>query len=333
MFTGTHTTNQSIAVRYPPQYGSTTQEDGPFRAFAPQVCQPVRAVKTAPFTLIELLTCPAKPRRAKSGSSMRFFTLIELLVVIAIIAILAALLLPALKGARYKGKVIGCISNIKQMSVGVMSYADDYDGFYPEGRELPPQLNGRGHDFRPAFRDYFGVESLNTIMKCPLASTWWYSSHNWADIDNITSRPAKTPYSFFFNTITRPLYNTYWPTASPMAKVGEGFEMVTGYGESHVLMADFAFYIAWPGTEPERVNTTHQSVNGNGVEGGNFYNYNFGYKFEAGLSSTANFCLDDGSVRTYNNLGVQAMRARRFLKFSNIGGTRASFLIPKDMAY
>jgi prepilin-type processing-associated H-X9-DG protein len=57
--------------------------------------------------------------------------LIELLVVIAVIAILAALLLPALSKAKDSGLAASCMSNSRQISLGVMMYATDNKEIYP----------------------------------------------------------------------------------------------------------------------------------------------------------------------------------------------------------
>lgn len=55
------------------------------------------------------------------------FTLIELLVVIAIIAILAAILFPVFAKAREKARQASCQSNLKQIAMAVMQYAQDFD--------------------------------------------------------------------------------------------------------------------------------------------------------------------------------------------------------------
>lgn len=97
------------------------------------------------------------------------FTLIELLVVIAIIAILAAILFPVFAQARDKARQTSCLSNQKQIGIGIMQYVQDYDETYPvcnQSYVATPQVTlGRVSWMRHLYTYTKSIE----IMKCPNA--------------------------------------------------------------------------------------------------------------------------------------------------------------------
>jgi prepilin-type N-terminal cleavage/methylation domain-containing protein/prepilin-type processing-associated H-X9-DG protein len=121
----------------------------------------------------------------------RAFTLIELLVVIAIIAILAAILFPVFAKAREKARQASCQSNLKQMSLAVLMYAQDYDEmlpwYYNDGVTAPmPWLNPP--DWNRNFWRYLFQPYIKNwqIFVCP--------SYDTGDMSNINSQGGGYAY-------------------------------------------------------------------------------------------------------------------------------------------
>ena len=124
-------------------------------------------------------------------SSRRGFTLIELLVVIAIIAILAAILFPVFARAREKARQTSCLNNTKQIGMGAMQYAQDYDEmwhrhYYPVATPLP-QPDGSAASANIIWTHMIYPYVKNTqVFKCP-------SSAEDMTFSNVTS------YNYAFN--------------------------------------------------------------------------------------------------------------------------------------
>ena len=117
----------------------------------------------------------------------RAFTLIELLVVIAIIAILAAILFPVFAQARDKARSTACLSNTKQLALGVMQYAQDYDETLPVAG-YNAQCRGRWQ-----WQIYPYVKNQQ-VFTCPNISQqpWLATTNNNYTCPASGSRPATT---------------------------------------------------------------------------------------------------------------------------------------------
>jgi prepilin-type N-terminal cleavage/methylation domain-containing protein/prepilin-type processing-associated H-X9-DG protein len=110
------------------------------------------------------------------GRNTRGFTLIELLVVIAIIAILAAILFPVFARARENARRASCQSNLKQLGLATMQYAQDYDDGFPNLRLKSAQVPVGGFWDTSANTDtwywpqiLYPYHKSNQVFFCPSA--------------------------------------------------------------------------------------------------------------------------------------------------------------------
>ena len=104
-------------------------------------------------------------QRTKSRGHAAGFTLMELLVVISVIVILAALLFPTFARARENARRASCMSNMKQIGLGIMQYTQDYDERYPfTGIEYPDTPGKLPQVLDPYVKN-------TKIFKCPSDSS------------------------------------------------------------------------------------------------------------------------------------------------------------------
>ena len=125
------------------------------------------------------------------------FTLIELLIVIAIIAILAAILFPVFAQAREKARASTCLSNEKQIGLGIMQYLSDNDECFPHGTFGNWTIGF--YDWTDAIKPY--VKSTN-VYKCPSNTlNPWNFSDGYYDYRD-------TPMSYAGNSMLMPFYGS-----------------------------------------------------------------------------------------------------------------------------
>jgi len=121
------------------------------------------------------------------------FTLIELLVVIAIIAILAAILFPVFARARENARKSSCMSNVKQLGMGVTMYVQDYDEAFPlryQGTSGNTGVRWYPLAGQPTYLLEPYVKST-AAFRCPSVTANWTT---WYGYNNMIGRtPAEGP--------------------------------------------------------------------------------------------------------------------------------------------
>ena len=146
---------------------------------------------------------------------MKKFTLIELLVVVAIIGILSSIMLPSLQKARNKGKDTACISNTKQMGIGIFGYSTDSNDKFPMHR-----IGNK------SWYDIIEIGSED-LMKCPRVSQWDFSGST-VDVD-VSTEYGRTHTACYG-------YNGFWLGLDPHP-VGTGGNPMT---RNYTYMSDAA---------------------------------------------------------------------------------------------
>lgn len=116
------------------------------------------------------------------------FTLIELLVVVTIIALLAAILFPVFGRARENARRASCQSNLRQIALSTIEYAQDYD-------ERMPTRAGGNIDIHVKLQPY--IKSMQ-VFRCPSQST--YTDKATGNELPVSTTPAPGYFSYAYST-------------------------------------------------------------------------------------------------------------------------------------
>jgi prepilin-type N-terminal cleavage/methylation domain-containing protein/prepilin-type processing-associated H-X9-DG protein len=165
------------------------------------------------------------------SNTRKGFTLIELLVVIAIIAILAAILFPVFAKVREKARQTSCLSNEKQLGLGIIQYIQDYDEKEPNGTTAVAGVASNvGQGWVGQIYQY--VKSTG-VVKCPDDSTATITPSSATPIEG--AGETDYPVSYAFNENLAGASDAITTAASDTVQL---FEVSGGYTETTANVLD-----------------------------------------------------------------------------------------------
>ena len=198
------------------------------------------------------------------------FTLIELLVVIAIIAILAAILFPVFAQAREKARQTNCLSNVKQINLGIQQYLDDYDEMYPMYL-----FNGPGNYIQTSISGYPGSkfkvahDSNDTIV----LYTWMDAIFPYIKSLKIFDCPSNKNVSYLANyAINTDVTRFFWVDETLTARSEDTTPATIGMikePSSYVIVGEH--YGWYPSLRAASLWAYSRDYVGSGAKGGKFF--------------------------------------------------------------
>lgn len=213
--------------------------------------------------------------RPRSASKCRYaFTLIELLVVVAIIAILVAILMPSLGKARKQARQTQCLSNMRQVGMSVLMYAQDSTDLFPM---IQPQSGFAGstywflttkpyltatkfntdiwYDFELAAARYHYCPEMSAYLDRAADNTMRYLVKGRHFAMNMALGPNGESYYYGTNGI-------YYKSSGSYRKV-----MTVMNPGSTVMLSEFYFQLS-PQSPVNKLNTYYMGLSTNAVSGG-----------------------------------------------------------------
>lgn len=268
-----------------------------------------------------------RPRLWMHQRPERGFSLIELLVVIAIISLLIALLMPALQRARFQARTVICQGQLRQITLGVLTYTEDALGWYPtNGTDWVIRVKTFGW---PTSQQYGGPRIQETAYR--LLGTYYSSWSNnqtldqqgtkaltyrnplWVCPQGVQEKRNQSYYSLYSDAYGACSFATYVGPFPAPRSIDEPQYMMRKRGDTWTMRKIWQRNNSFPADPRYNIlasDVTHRmGHSGGGISTNHMWKgtrnpstHSYLANQTAGIGNTqafSNYALDDGSVQTF----------------------------------